>query len=150
MWILDNLVRILIRIHGSVPLTYGSGSGSCRFRQWLPRCLLVGGSTQIRTYNDGSGSGRPKNIRIQRIRIHNACFDNSISKPRIETKLKCFDMFQNIFSFWFCPNNSWSKSNFFIFSNASTKSKQNDAIDNVFLKGQSKHFLSWFFHYQKK
>ena len=31
------LVRI--RIHESVPLTNGSGSGSCSFRHWLSRCL---------------------------------------------------------------------------------------------------------------
>ncbi len=28
---------VLIRIRGSVPLTYGSGSGSCSFRHWLSR-----------------------------------------------------------------------------------------------------------------
>ncbi len=30
-------IRILIRIHGSMPLTNGSGSGSCYFRHWLSR-----------------------------------------------------------------------------------------------------------------
>jgi hypothetical protein len=33
LWIRDILERIQIR--GSVPLTFGSGSGSCSFRQWL-------------------------------------------------------------------------------------------------------------------
>ncbi len=35
LWIRDILV--LIRIRGSVQLTYGSGSGSCSFRHWLSR-----------------------------------------------------------------------------------------------------------------
>jgi hypothetical protein len=29
----SHLIRIQIRIHGSIPLTYGSGFGSCYFRQ---------------------------------------------------------------------------------------------------------------------
>jgi hypothetical protein len=33
--------------------------------------LLVDGRIRIRTNNDGSGYGRPKNVRILRIRIHN-------------------------------------------------------------------------------
>jgi hypothetical protein len=44
VWIRDKMVRI--RIRGSVPLTYGSGSesksdswsGSCSFHQWFSRC----------------------------------------------------------------------------------------------------------------
>ncbi len=36
LWIRDILVRI--RIRGSVPLTCGSGSRSCSFREWLSRC----------------------------------------------------------------------------------------------------------------
>ncbi len=38
LWIRDILLRTRIRIRGSVPLTYGSGSGFCSFRQWLSRC----------------------------------------------------------------------------------------------------------------
>jgi hypothetical protein len=38
LWIRDFIVRTRFRITGSVPLIYGSGSGSCFFRQWLTRC----------------------------------------------------------------------------------------------------------------
>ncbi len=36
LWIRD--ILIWIRIRWSVSLTYGPGSGSCSFRQWLARC----------------------------------------------------------------------------------------------------------------
>ncbi len=71
LWIRDILVRI--RIRGSVPLTRGSGFGSCSFCQWIPRCSFskvhLRQSSKIRHIEVGrSGSGRPKNLRIQ---IHN-------------------------------------------------------------------------------
>ncbi len=39
----DILVRIPVRIRilGSIPLTNGSGSGSCSFRQWPSRCQQI-------------------------------------------------------------------------------------------------------------
>jgi len=55
----------LIRIRGSMPLTNGSGSGSCYFRHWPSRCLLF----FMMIEGSGSGSRRPKNIRIWRVRI---------------------------------------------------------------------------------
>jgi hypothetical protein len=45
LWIRDILVRILIR--GFVQLTYGSGSGSCFFHQWLKISFFEGTFTSV-------------------------------------------------------------------------------------------------------
>jgi hypothetical protein len=55
----DILVRIRIRIRGSVPLTDGSGFGSCYYRP----CGSGAGSVPL-TNRSGSGYRRSKNIRI--------------------------------------------------------------------------------------
>ncbi len=98
LWIRDILVRI--RIRGSVQLTYGSGSfffvsgwQHANKNKFLFRFLLLitfegtftsffkrNGRMQIRfrTNNDGSGSERPRNIRILRIWIHNTGINKQV------------------------------------------------------------------------
>ncbi len=79
-----DIFLVRIRIRGSKPLTYASVSGSCYFRQWPSRwhlhktvgikvfsycfCLMIEGSgagSGFIPHINGSGSGRPKNVRIR-------------------------------------------------------------------------------------
>jgi hypothetical protein len=56
---------ILVRIRGSIPLTTTDDAKKIAFSKFSLLIIIF----EISTNNDGSGSGRPKNIRI---RIQNA------------------------------------------------------------------------------
>ncbi len=89
----DILVRIRIRILESVPLTNGTGSGSCSFRQWPSRrqkkiffkkvlCLFLFG-TFTSFFKDKKSQRSHKTVEMKCFLIFYACWWRIRIRPKI-------------------------------------------------------------------